>query len=61
MVTLTARKNEEQAQNFKKCNEMTFIGYIVRILYQPNPEGANHPETVNQVILLSAQGDIICV
>ena len=40
---------------------MTFIGYIVKIIYQPNPEGSNHPDTVNQVILLSAQGDIICI
>ena len=54
MIDLTSKKNEEQIMNFKKCNEMTFIGYIVKILYQPNPEGPNHPDSVNQVILLSA-------
>ena len=40
---------------------MTFIGYIVKIFYQPNPEGPNHPDSVSQAILLSAQGDIICI
>ena len=40
---------------------MTFIGYTVKIYYQPNPEGANHPESVHQLIVLSSSGDIICI
>ena len=54
-------KDNEEITNYKKCNEMTFVGYIVKIFHQQNPEGPNHPESVNQFIVLSSSGDIICV
>jgi len=54
LAQLGQRKDHEQIENYKKCNEITFIGYTVKIFYQPSPEGANHPDSINQLILLSS-------
>ena len=40
---------------------MQFAGYVIKIIYAPSTLGPQEPESVFQVILLSSEGDIICL
>lgn len=40
---------------------MQFAAYVIKIIYQPNATNPSEPDSVFQVILLSSEGDILCV
>ena len=52
---------QERLRNFKRANEMQFASYVIKIIYTPNQHNAAEPDAVFQVILLSSEGDILCV
>ena len=52
---------DQRVRNFKRCNEMTFVAYVIKVVCQPNASSPIDPDTVFQVILLSADGDILCL
>lgn len=46
--------------NFKSCNEMSFIGQVIKIKTIRSEE-KNVPASVGQAIIMSAYGDILCM
>ena len=40
---------------------MSFVGYVIKVVCQPNQQFPNDPDSVFQVILLTADGEILCM
>lgn len=49
----------DRIRSFKRCTETSFVGQIVRLICNlPNP---NEQESIYQVVIVTAQADIVCL
>ena len=52
---------DQRIKNFKRCNDLKFLAYVIKVVCVPSQNTTMDPDSVNQVILLSSDGDILCL